>query len=96
MSLRDYNIPPEDEEKLKKRCKNLDRQDRLILFECAISTAPGLEIAVYDSIISKRKGYTLLDKKESLPVKKPDDFYALRRKTMAEFYNRLRLYHRWK
>ena len=48
--MKDYNVPQEDYEELLKRCKKLNIEDSIHLFQCAISAAPGLEIAVYESI----------------------------------------------
>ena len=92
--MRDYGVSPEDQEKLKSYCKNMGVDDRLRLFQCAISTAPGLELAIYESIVTGTGYRTMISAGRDIPVKE-DDFYAYRRKTLAEFYDRLRLFGRW-
>lgn len=95
MSLVDHGVFPGDEEKLKKYCRNLSVEERLRLFQCAISTAPGLEISVYESLVTG-EGYRTLIKHGRQILIKEDDFYAYRRKTLAEFYDWLRLTGHWK
>ena len=95
MSLVDHGVFPGDEENLKKYCRNLSAEERLILFQCAISAAPGLEIAIYESLISG-EGYRTLIRQGRQILIKEDDFYAYRRKAMAEFYDWLRITGRWK
>lgn len=95
MSMADYNIPDDDYKKLMEYCKNMGVDDRLRLFQCAISAAPGLEIAIYESIIGGSGYRTMIKKGRYIPVRE-DDFYAYRRKTLAEFYDRLRLFGLWK
>ena len=95
MSLVDHGVFPGDEENLKKHCRNLSAEERLILFRCAISAAPGLEIAIYESLISG-EGYRTLIRQGRQILIKEDDFYAYRRKAMAEFYDWLRITGRWK
>lgn len=91
----DYNVPPEDQKKLYEMCKNLNQEESLQLFQCAISAAPGLEIAIYDSLTSGF-GYRSLIKMGRSILATEDDFYAYRRKTLATFYDRLRLFGCWK
>ena len=58
---------------------------------------PGLEVEVYYSIthMAEREGYYNMARKGWNIPAKPDDFYAYRRKTLAEFYNVLRLCGLW-
>ena len=42
--LSDYNVPKEDESQLDLYCRSPDPEIKIILFGCAISKAPGLEI----------------------------------------------------
>lgn len=95
MSLVDHGVFPEDEEKLKRYCRNLSVEERLRLFQCAISSAPGLEIAVYESLVTG-EGYRTLIRHGRQILIKEDDFYAYRRKALAEFYDWLRLTGHWK
>lgn len=92
--MKDYNVPQEDYEELLKRCKKLNIEDGLHLFQCAISAAPGLEIAVYESITTGAGYRTIISRGRFIPCKE-DDFYAYRRKTLATFYDRLRLFGKW-
>ena len=46
----DYGMLKSDEEKTRERCLKASAEERLIILQCAISAAPGLEIAIYDSI----------------------------------------------
>ena len=95
MSLVDHGVFPGDEENLKKYCRNLSAEERLILFQCTISAAPGLEIAIYESLISG-EGYRTLIRQGRQILIKEDDFYAYRRKALAEFYDWLRMAGHWK
>lgn len=91
--LTDYGIPTEDIERLKFYCKKCNSDDRLLLFQSAISSAPGLEVSVYDSLVNGL-GYERISRSRIIPAKK-DDFYAYQRKTLAHFYNLLRLIGKW-
>ena len=52
--------------------------------------------AEFDESLVTGKGYrTMIRNGKSIPAKE-DDFYAYRRKTLATFYDRLRLFGRWK
>lgn len=95
MSLIDHGVFPGDEDKLKDYCRNLTVEERLRLFQCAISAAPGLEIAIYESITEKHGYRTQIKRGKQIPAKE-DDFYAYQRKTLAEFYGWLRMTGRWK
>ena len=46
--LSDYDVPKEDEARLDEYCKKLDSDIRFILFSCAISKAPGMELVIYE------------------------------------------------
>lgn len=95
MTLSDHGVFPEDEGKLKRYCRNLNVEERLRLFQCAIGSAPGLEIAVYESLVTG-EGYRTLIRHGRQILIKEDDFYAYRRKVLAEFYDWLRMTGRWK
>ena len=95
MSLQDHGVFPGDEEKLKKRCHCLSIEERLRLFQCVISAAPGLEMPVYESLTTGVGYRTIAHRGYSIPVKE-DDFYAYKRKALAEFYEWLRMTGRWK
>ncbi|HJA91932.1 MAG TPA: hypothetical protein H9717_02235 [Candidatus Eisenbergiella merdipullorum] len=92
--LKDYGLTTDEENALKDRCKNLDARDIEILHETALSSAPGIEDCICESII-EHTGYRTLYKKKMIPVNE-EDFYAYRRKTLAMLYERLKLYGRWK
>ena len=95
MNMNDYGVPPDDQDKLYDRCRSLDKEESLILFQCAINAAPGLEIPIYESLTTGIGYRTILNTGKQIPAKE-DDFYAYRRKTLATFYDRLRLFGRWK
>ena len=96
--LSDYDVPKEDEARLDEYCKKLDSDIRFILFSCAISKAPGMELVSYESLTAKDPKeagyYSLLRRGRDIPAK-TDDFYGYRRKVKAEFYHRLKLYDLW-
>lgn len=94
MSLEDYGVPIEDQGKLREYCKNAGKEDRVLLLQTAISSACGLEICIYDSLVTG-KGYDVINRQRYIPAKK-DDFYAYKRKTMAKYYEMLKLTGRWK
>jgi hypothetical protein len=89
----EYGIPPDDVRRVRDYCRKMGREDRLRLFQCAISNAPGLELLIYESL-TEGVGYDRLDRKRGVPAKS-DDFYAYQRKTVAEFYDWLRMTGRW-
>ena len=91
----DYGMLKSDEEKTRERCMKASAEERLIILQCAISAAPGLEIAIYDSITSGSGYRTLLRMGRQIPAGE-DDFYAYRRKTLAEISRYMRLLGRWK
>ena len=91
MNMNDYGVPPDDQDRLYNRCKNLNKEESLILFQSAISAAPGLEIPIYESLTTGSGYRTMLNAGKQIPAKE-DDFYAYRRKTLATFYDRLRLF----
>lgn len=94
MKFENYGAFPEDEKKIKEYCQKLyDSKERLRLFECALNAAPGLELDIYESLITG-KGYRTILKCRNIPARE-DDFYAYKRKAMAEFYDWLRITGRW-
>lgn len=94
MKLSDYGIQEVEEQRLFTFCEKLDDSDRILLMQCAISAAPGLETFVYDSLVN-RIGYDTICKYEHIPAKK-DDFYGYRRKTLDLFYRMLYLTGIWR
>lgn len=94
-SYDDYGISPDLQKRLIAKCKNLSQQDRLHLFQSAISVSPGLEIPIYESLTTGAGYRTMVNNGKQIPAKE-DDFYAYRRKTLAEFHDRLILLGRWK
>lgn len=96
MSLTDQGVFTGDEAALKKYCRgNMNVEERRELFRCCICAAPGLEISVYDSLITG-DGYRTLERRGRKILAKEDDFYAYKRKALAEFYDWLRMTRRWK
>lgn len=93
--LSDYGVPKEDEKQLDECCRSNDPEVKLILLGCAISKSPGIELQIYDSLVTGDGYYTLVRRGRDIPAK-TDDFYAYRRKVKAEFYHRLKLFGRWK
>lgn len=90
-----YGISPEDAKKLRNYCRNMDQEDKFRLFQCAISKAPGLELLIYESI-TEGIGYISLKRRRGEIPAKADDFYAYQRRTLADFYDWLRMTGRWK
>lgn len=89
-----YGIAPEDVKKLRNYCRNMGQEDRLRLFQCAISKAPGLELLIYESI-TEGLGYISLSHRRGEIPAKADDFYAYQRLTLADFYDWLRMTGKW-
>ena len=89
-----YGIAPEDVKKLRNYCRNMGQEDRLRLFQCAISKAPGLELLIYESI-TEGIGYISLRRRRGGIPAKADDFYAYQRRTLADFYDWLRMTGKW-
>lgn len=89
-----YGIAPEDVKKLRNYCRNMGQEDRLRLFQCAISKAPGLELLIYESITEGLGYISLSHRRGGIPAK-ADDFYAYQRQTLADFYDWLRMTGKW-
>ena len=89
-SLVDHGVWPEDIEKLYEYCRHLSREESLLLFQCCISSAYGLEVPVYDSLTTGT-GYKTQIKRGRAILAKADDFYAYKRKVAEQFYRFLRL-----
>lgn len=89
-----YGISPEDAKKLRNYCRNMGQEDKLRLFQCAISKAPGLELLIYESI-TEGIGYISLRRRRGGIPAKADDFYAYQRRTLADFYDWLRMTGKW-
>lgn len=96
MSLKDHGVPEEDIKKLMEYCRNDDAEVRYILNQAILSTSPGIRNEIYKSltVADKQRGYETLSKKSYIPASKAD-FYAYRRKALAEFYRLLRLLGKW-
>lgn len=84
---RDYGITAEEEKKIYSYCRDLKNEERLELFRTAIAETPGLEIPIYDSLISGL-GYRTIDRMRPIYAKE-EDFYAYKRKTAIKFYQNL-------
>ncbi len=65
-TMSQYGIDADTERAIKERCKKLSADDRKILFNCALSAAPGLEVEVYYSIthMAEREGYYNMARKD--------------------------------
>ena len=46
----DYGITDDEAKRIKKYCQTASIEDKLTLFQCAISSAPGLEVEIYESL----------------------------------------------
>ncbi len=84
----DYGMTPEEGKKVKEYCRHMDSDRQRLLLETAIAAAPGIGISVYKSLIMGVGYYQLLHEEYDLPASS-DDFYAYKRKTIAEFYKKL-------
>lgn len=67
-SLTDFGVPEEDQKKLYERCRKLNKEERLLLLECAISSTPGIEVCIYDSLVNGI-GYDAMGHNRYIPVK---------------------------
>ena len=94
MKLYDHGVPPEDEPKIRARCRTATGYDLELLHHAIASAAPGIEKPIHDSLTTGI-GYVELSKKEYIPTTKAD-FYGYQRKAVAEFYRMLRLLGRWR
>lgn len=93
-SYEDYGITPEEVRRIKEYCQNATMEDRITLLQCAISSAPGIEIEIYESLVGN-VGYDRLSKLRNIPLKK-DDFYGYQRKTLDEYMRLMIMLGRWK
>lgn len=93
-NYKDYGITPEEVRRIKEYCQNATMEDRITLLQCAISSAPGIEIEIYESLVGN-VGYDRLSKLRNIPLKK-DDFYGYQRKTLDEYKRLMILLGRWK
>ena len=84
----DYGITPEEGKKIKEYCIHLDGEKQRLLLETAETAAPGIGTAIYTSLVKGVGYYQLLQDDCDLPASS-DDFYAYKRKTIAEFYKKL-------
>lgn len=88
-SLVDFGVYPEDINRLKNICQKATPEQRHDILHCCISSCPpGIELMVYESIVTN-KSYDRIMKTKYIPAKR-DDFYAYKRKAMAMFYDTLR------
>lgn len=90
----DYGITDDEARRIKEYCQTASVEDKLTLFQCAISSAPGLEVEIYESLVSNI-GYDKLSKRKNIPIKR-DDFYGYQRKTLDEYRRLMTLFGRWK
>ena len=90
----DYGITDDESKRIKEYCQNASVEDKLTLFQCAISSAPGLEVEIYESLVDNI-GYDKLSKRKNIPIKR-DDFYGYQRKTLDEYRRLMTLFGRWK
>lgn len=90
----DYGITQNEVKLIKEYCQTANVEDRLILLQCAISSAPGLEVEIYESLV-ENIGYDKLSKRRNIPIKR-DDFYGYQRKVIDEYRRLLILFGRWK
>ncbi len=95
MHLSDYGIQPEDEKRLRHICRNLTADEAELLRQAAKAASYGLVDEVIRSLTEPRAGYYQQAKRKYIPVTK-DDFYAHQRRTLAKFYDLLRMAGRWK
>ena len=84
----DYGMTPEEGKKVKEYCRYLDSSKQRLLLETAIAAAPGIGLSIYKSLTMGVGYYQLLQTECDLPASS-DDFYAYKRKTIAEFYKKL-------
>lgn len=88
-SLVDFGVYPEDINRLRDICQKATQEQRHDILHCCISSCPpGIELLVYESIVTN-KSYDRIMKTKYIPAKR-DDFYAYKRKAMAMFYDTLR------
>ena len=90
----DYGITDDESKRIKEYCQNASVEDKLTLFQFAISSAPGLEVEIYESLVGNI-GYDKLSKRKNIPIKR-DDFYGYQRKTLDEYRRLMTLCGRWK
>lgn len=88
-TLTDYGIPPDDIPILQSHFRRLEDVDKYNLLQIAIKCAPGIESQIYDSIVNCI-GYRTMQRIRDLPVSE-NDFYAYKRKVMAEYYHLAKL-----
>ena len=90
----DYGITDDEAKRIKEYCQTASVEDKLTLFQCAISSAPGLEVEIYESLVGNI-GYDKLSKRKNIPIKR-DDFYGYQRKVLDEYRRLMTLFWRWK
>lgn len=88
-TLTDYGIPPDDIPLLQSHFRRLEDVDKYNLLQIAIKYAPGIESQIYDSIVNCI-GYRTMERIRDVPVSEKD-FYAYKRKVMAEYYHLAKL-----
>ena len=84
----DYDVPKEDESKLDTYCRSPDPEIKLILFGCAISKAPGMEIVIYESLTAKdpkEAGYSVFYEKAGTFRPRPMIFTDIGEKSKQSF-----------
>lgn len=84
----DYGMTETEGIKVKAYCRHLTEKEKALLKAIAEKSAPGIGLAIYESLISGVGYYQLLKINATLPSAS-EDFYAYRRKTVAEFYQKV-------
>ena len=84
--LKDYGIPADDVEKLNNMLNDFPEEYTDVLQSAALSACPaGLSDLIVHSILYQQ-GYDNINRR---------DFFAYKRKTIAEWYNQMRLFGLW-
>ena len=92
--LRDYGIPADDVEKLNRMLKDFPEEYTDVLYSAALSACPaGLSDLIVYSILHQQ-GYDNMTLERYVPINRRD-FFAYKRKTIAEWYNQMRLFGLW-
>ena len=87
--LEDYGIDQEEGKKIVDLCKHLDGYQREALEESARNVCPDIaDLLVVN--LTTGTGYDKLSRKHNIPMQRKD-FQGYRRKTIAEFYRKIRL-----
>lgn len=88
-TLIDYGVPPDDIPLLQSHFRKLEDVDKFNLMQIAVIYAPGIWQQIFDSIVNCI-GYRTMERTIEIPVSEKD-FYAYKRKVMAEYYHLAKL-----